>query len=97
LNAAIVDAGEYVGEPSLRIDVVELGGLDQRVHHGGALAAAVGAGEQPRLAAKRDAAQGPAVGEKPDEAVPTLEHVVHRLGDLQAGIPMTNAGSWDEV
>ena len=43
--------------PGLRIDVVELGGLDQRVHHGGALAAAIGAGEQPRLAAERDAAQ----------------------------------------
>ena len=43
----IVDAGEHVGEPGLRIDVVEPGGLDQRVHDGRALAAAVGAGEQP--------------------------------------------------
>jgi hypothetical protein len=36
------DAGEDVGEPSLRLDVVEPGGPDQRVHHGGALAAAIG-------------------------------------------------------
>lgn len=27
LDVVIVDAGEHVGEPSLRIDVVELGGL----------------------------------------------------------------------
>ncbi len=38
------DAGEGVGEPSLRIDVVHLGGDDQAVHDGGALAAAIGAG-----------------------------------------------------
>jgi hypothetical protein len=44
----VVDAGEHVGEPGLRIDVVEARGLDQRVHHGGALAAAIGAREQPR-------------------------------------------------
>jgi hypothetical protein len=40
----IVDAGEDIGEPGLRIDVVQLRGLDQRVHHGGTLAAAVGRG-----------------------------------------------------
>ena len=38
------DAGEDVSEPSLRIDVVELGGADQTVHDGGALTAAVGGG-----------------------------------------------------
>ena len=53
----IGDAGEHVGEPGLRIDVVELGGLDQRVDRRGALAAAIGAGEQPVLAAQGDAAQ----------------------------------------
>ena len=43
----IGDAGEHVGEPGLRGDVIELGGGDQGVHRRGALAAAVGAGEQP--------------------------------------------------
>ena len=52
------DAGEDVGEPGLGIDVVELGGDDQAVDDGGTLAAAIGAGEQPRLAAEGDAAQG---------------------------------------
>jgi hypothetical protein len=31
----ILQTGEDVGEPSLRVDVVELGGLDQRVDGGG--------------------------------------------------------------
>jgi hypothetical protein len=42
----MVDASEHAGEPGLRIDVVEPRRLDQRVHHGSALSAAVGAGEQ---------------------------------------------------
>ena len=29
------DSGEDVGEPSLRVDGVEFGGLDERVHEGG--------------------------------------------------------------
>ena len=88
----IVDAREHVGEPRLRIDVVEPRSLDQRVHHGGTFAAAIGAGEQPRLAAERDAAQrtlgsivgqtNPPVVEEAREDDPTLEHVVHRLGDV---------------
>ena len=32
------DAGQHVGEPCLRVDVVELGGRDQAVEDGGALA-----------------------------------------------------------
>ena len=55
VDAVIVDAGEHVGKPGLRIDVVEPRGLDQRVHHRGPLAAAIGAGEQPGLASERDA------------------------------------------
>ena len=42
-----------VFQPSVGLDPVELGGLDQGVHDGGALGAAVGAGEQPGLAAER--------------------------------------------
>ena len=56
LSRMIGDAGEHVGEPGLRIDVVEPCGLDQGVHDGGTLAAAIGAGEQPRLAAERNLA-----------------------------------------
>ena len=41
------DPAEHVGEPSLRIDVVELGGADEGVHRRRAHAAAVRAGEQP--------------------------------------------------
>ena len=43
------DAGEDVGEPGLRVDVVELGGADERVHHSGPRAATIGAGKQPRF------------------------------------------------
>jgi len=46
----IGNAAQYVGEPGLRIDTVELGSGDQRVDRRGALAAAVGASEQPRAA-----------------------------------------------
>jgi hypothetical protein len=35
----ICDAAEHVGEPRLRIDVVELGGVDQRIDRSGAPAA----------------------------------------------------------
>lgn len=86
----IGDAGEDIGEPGLRIDIVELGGLDEGVDDGGALAAAIGAAEQPCLAAKRDAAQralGSVVGEadaaiieEAGERVPALEHVEAGLG-----------------
>jgi hypothetical protein len=41
LDVVIVDPREHVGELSLRIDLVEARSLDQSVHHGGALAAAI--------------------------------------------------------
>jgi len=41
----IGDAAEHVGEPSLRIDAVQLGGLDQREHRGGPFPAPIRAGE----------------------------------------------------
>ena len=52
----IGDAGEDIGEPGLRIDIVELGGDDEGVHRRGALAPAVGAAEQPRPSAQSDRA-----------------------------------------
>jgi hypothetical protein len=50
----IGQAGEHVGEPGLGIDVVELGGGDQRIDGGGAPAAFIGSGEGPVLAADGD-------------------------------------------
>jgi len=41
----IINPAEHVSEPSLRIDAVQLGGLDQREHRGGAFPAPIGAGE----------------------------------------------------
>jgi hypothetical protein len=39
------DPGQDVGQPGLRIDIVQFGSDNQTVHHCGALAAAVGTGE----------------------------------------------------
>jgi hypothetical protein len=46
------DAGEHVGEPSLEVDVVELGGGDQTVNDGGAFAS-YGSGEGRLVAGSR--------------------------------------------
>ena len=88
----IGDAAQHVGEPGLRVDVVELGGGDQGVHRGGALATAVGAGEQPGPAPEGNSAQralggivgqaDAAVVEEAGEGRPALEHVIDRLGGL---------------
>jgi hypothetical protein len=51
------DAVDGVAQPGFGIDLVELGGLDEAVDGGGAVAALIGAGEQPVLAADGDAAQ----------------------------------------
>jgi len=88
------DARKNVGEPGLWIHVVHFGRDDEAVHHRGTVAAAIGATEQPGLPAQSDAAHGSfggvirqadaAVVEEAGERVPTLEHVVHRLGDIVA-------------
>jgi len=93
-GGVICDAGEDIGEPCLRVDIVELGGLDQRVDDGGALTATIRAAEQPSLAAEWDAAKGalggvvaeadPAVVEEAGERVPALEHVEAGLGQIMA-------------
>ena len=41
------DPSQDIGQPGLRIDIVQLGGDDQAVHQGRPVAAAIGAGEQP--------------------------------------------------
>jgi hypothetical protein len=48
----VADPGEHVSKPSLRIEGVALGSHDQRIHCCGTLSAAIGAGEQPRLASQ---------------------------------------------
>jgi hypothetical protein len=47
----IGDAVQNVSKPCLRIDAIELRGLNQGVHDGGSLSAAIGSREQPCLAA----------------------------------------------
>ena len=51
------DPAQDIGQPGLRIDVVQLGGDDERIHCRGALSAAIGSCEQPRLSAEGDATQ----------------------------------------
>jgi len=46
------DAGQDIGQPGARVNVVQLGGVDQRVHGRGAVTAAVTAREQPRLSSE---------------------------------------------
>lgn len=43
---ALDDAADDVGEIALRVDAVQLAGLDQRGQYGPVVAAAVGAGEE---------------------------------------------------
>src|SRR5690606_25630532 len=56
------DACEDVGKPGLRVDIVELGGIDQGGHGGRPLGSALRSGEQPRLSAQCKTAQGPLGG-----------------------------------
>ena len=50
----IGDTRQHVGEVALRVELVEVGAFDQRVHRRGAATAGVGAGEQVVLAADRN-------------------------------------------
>src|SRR5256714_7186050 len=54
LDSMIVDAREHVGEPGLRIDVVELGGGDEGVDGRGTPAALIGAGKGPVFSSNGD-------------------------------------------
>ena len=93
LRGVILQTRQDIGEPSLWVDVVELGGLDQRVDCGGALAAYIGACEGPVVTAECDSTErtlGAIVGhaqaavvEKAGEDVPALEAVVDRLEPLR--------------
>jgi hypothetical protein len=48
----IGNARQNVSKPCLRINVIELGRVDEREHDGGSLAAAIRSCEQPCLAAE---------------------------------------------
>lgn len=52
------EPGERVGQPGLRVDAVQLGGLDQPRDHRPVVAAVVRSREEGVLAAKRDGADG---------------------------------------
>ena len=88
-GGVIWQAGQHVGEPGLRIDIVELGGGDQRVDRSGAPAAFVGAGEGPVVSPERNGpqlafggvvrhAKAPVI-EEAGEGVPAVEAVVDRF------------------
>ena len=88
------DAVDHLAQISLRIGAVELGGFDERVRRGGALAAGIGAGEQIVLAAERERADGAlggvvadlqgAVIEVARERRPAGAGITDRLGQLAA-------------
>src|ERR1700730_10578499 len=52
VDSVVIDACKHVGEPGLRIDVVEFGRHDQGRHGGSTLGTTIGAGEQPGFAAQ---------------------------------------------
>src|SRR5690349_10817432 len=91
----ILKASEDVGEPCERVDVVELGGLDQRIDGSGAMAAFVGAGEGPVAPPGSHRPHGPlgsivahaetAIIEEAPESVPVVQAVGDGLADLAAG------------
>ena len=58
VGGMIGDMRQHVTQPGFGVDTVQLGGAEQRVDRGGALAAAVGAGEQIIAAADGHATQG---------------------------------------
>ena len=74
----ILQAREDIGEPGLRIDVAELGGLDQRVDRSGATAAFVRAGEGPIVAADRERPDRPLGGIVGDAQTAVVEEAGQR-------------------
>ena len=86
---------EHMGKPSLRIDVVEFAGFDERKNVSGPSRAFVRAGEGPVAPAHGNAAQ-PALGgvvghadasiiEEAGERRPAIEAVVDRLANVALG------------
>jgi hypothetical protein len=69
----VLKASEDVGEPCERVDVVELGGLDQGIDGGGAMAAFVRASEGPVASASGHGPHGPLGGVVADAGTAILE------------------------
>lgn len=88
----IGNAGQDVGEPGFRVDVVEACRGDEGKHDGGAFGAALGTGEGPVAPSQSNAAQrsfgrvvaeaDSAVIDEAGEVGPAPEHVVDWLQDL---------------
>lgn len=86
------DASKNIGQPGLRIDAIHFGCDDQAVHGRGAPSSTVGATEQPGLSTEGNTSQisfGSIVGEahasvleEQDEARPSFEDVIERLGQV---------------
>jgi hypothetical protein len=57
LGGMIREAGQHVGKPSLRIDVVDLGGGDEGIDRSGAPAALIRAGDGPVSSSHGDGPQ----------------------------------------
>ena len=85
-------SGDDIGEVGVGIDVVEATGLDEGIHGGGALTAAIGACERPIASSDCHGPQhalggvvghaDPAVMEEAGEAVPAAKHVIDGLGEF---------------
>src|SRR5262245_13322232 len=86
------DASDDVGEIVVRLDEVELAGLDERGDDGPVLGTGVGSGEQGILASKRQGTNGAlddvavdldaSVVEEQAQALPARQRVADRLGEL---------------
>src|SRR6476660_4089163 len=85
------DPGQHVDQPSKWIDIVELGGGNQRRRSRSPSSTAVRAGEEPRLSAQGKTSEGPlgsiirkansTVVEEASEPVAALKHIVDWPGD----------------
>lgn len=87
----VVNMGEDICEPGLRIDIVEACGDDKGIHGGGAFSPPIGAGEQPGFSAQSYTAQSafcriicetdPAISKEPCEHIRSSEKIGHGLGN----------------
>ena len=82
----IGDAGEDIGEPSLRVDVVEPCRLDQRVGDRGALATAIRAAEEPRFTPERYTTQRPFRGFAREADSAIVEEAGERAPAVSIGV-----------
>ncbi len=87
----IGDTGQNIGEPGLRVDIVEACGGEKRQHDSGAVCPALRTGKDPIASSESDTAQrsfrsvvgqaDSAIIKEAGEVGPALEHVVDRLAN----------------